>query len=192
MTKKLNRTQEFGLEWFKQHPGRKFSNSELKDLLPKAFKTRFGKKLEDPTRLARELHELGRIQKFPNVKARHYWYDQQQEQLPEEFDDDEIREILERDNFVCTVCKLGPADGVSVSVGYAVSIRRGGKLDVKNGRTLCQWHRWTLETAQDSDESQHNWRKLRKKLPEIGSPKAENFWNEFVQLLRQYGVDPTD
>jgi len=192
MRKRLTKSTEFALEWFKESPRRKFTNEEIKELLPKAYLIKTGKKLQDPTRSARELAEAGRIQKQPAVKARHYWYDPQLEVLPEEFDDEEKRKILERDNFRCVVCGKGVVDGAKVTVGYAMSTRRGGKLNTENGRTLCPLHRWTLETAQVSDEAQRNWRKLRKKLPEVGAPQAQNFWNELVQLLRKYGIDPSE
>jgi len=191
MPKKLSKSSEFALEWFKEHPDQQFTNEEIKKLLPEAFFVKTGKKLQDPTRSVRELAELRRIQKYPEGKARFYWYDPKLELLPEEFDDEERRQILERDGFRCVVCGKGSADGVKVTIGYALSTRRGGKLDIGNGRALCPIHRWTLETAQDSDEAKQNWRKLRTLLPEVGAPRAQTFWNDFVELLKKYGIDPS-
>ena len=190
--RKLTGKDRFALDWLKQFPMSKFSNEEIRELLPMEYLKKTGKKFQDPTRAVRELAAQGRVQKFPSNKARHYWYDPKLEVLPEEFNDDEKRAILERDGLRCVVCGKGVAEGIKVSVGYAMSTRRGGVLDIKNGRTLCPIHRWTLETAQDSDEAQKNWRKLRKNLPEVGDPRAQKFWNEFVELLNKYGVDPSD
>ena len=193
--RKLQKHDLFALDWFKQFPMRKFSNEEIRNLLPTAYlkSTRNKKnKFQDPCRSARKLVANGRIQKFPTTKARYYWYDPKLENLPEEFDDDEKTAILERDGLRCVVCGRGVADGVKVSVGYAMSTRRGGVLDIKNGRTLCPIHRWTLETAQDSDEGQRNWRKLRSKLPKMGEPRAQKFWKEFLELLKKYGIEPSE
>jgi hypothetical protein len=189
--RELNEKESFTLDWFKQFPMTKFSNWEIKELLPKEYLRKTGKKFQDPTRAARALAVQGRVQRFPNSKALHYWYDPNSEVLPEEFNDEEKRAILERDGLRCVVCGKGVAEGTKVSVGYAMSTRRGGVLDIKNGRTLCPIHRWTLETAQDSDEAQKNWRKLRKSLPEVGEPRAQRFWNEFIELLSKYGIDPS-
>jgi hypothetical protein len=186
------RKPDFLLEYLKSYPGRKFTPEQLRHKIEDAYKRQFGKEFNDVNRAARGLALQGRIQREPPNKAKFYWYDPKLEPTVEEFDEDDVREILERDGFACAVCKLGPADGVQVSVGYALSTRRGGKLDIRNGRTLCATHRWTLETAQDSDEAQHNWRKLREKLPAIGTPRSHHFWNEFVQLLKKYGIDPAD
>jgi len=183
---------DFLFEFLRKHPGRKFTPEQLRHKIEDAYLRQFGEPFNDVNRAARNLARRGQIQREPATKAKFYWYDPKLEVSVEEFDDDELREILERDGFACVVCKRGTADGVKVFVGYALSTRRGGKLDVKNGRTLCATHRWTLETAQDSDQAQHNWRKLRKKLPMIGVPKSQNFWNEFIQLLKKYGIDPTD
>jgi hypothetical protein len=183
---------DFLLEFLRKHPGRKFTPEQLRHKMEEAHLRKFGEPFNDVNKAARTLARRGQIQREPANKAKFYWYDPNLESTVEEFDEDEKREILERDGFACAVCKLGPADGVQVSVGYALSTRRGGKLDVKNGRTLCAMHRWTLETAQESDEAQRNWRKLRKKLPVIGSPQSQSFWNEFVQLLKKYGIDPAE
>jgi len=183
---------DFLLGFLKKHPNRKFTPEQLRHKMEAAHLRQYGTPFNDVNKAARTLARRGQIQREPANKAKFYWYDPKLEVSVEEFDDDEVREILERDGFKCAVCKLGPADGVQVSVGYALSTRRGGKLDVKNGRTLCSTHRWTLETAQDSDEAQHNWRKLRKKLPTIGSAQSQSFWNDFIQLLKKYGIDPAD
>jgi len=190
----LNRMSkpDFLFEYLKRHPGRKFTPEQLRHKIEGAYLRQHGVPFNDVNRAARTLARHGRIQREPLRRAKFYWYDPELEVAVEEFDEDEVRLILERDGFACAVCGRGPADGVQVSVGYAVSTRRGGKLDVKNGRTLCATHRWTLETAQDSDEAQRNWRNLRKKLPAIGEPRSLNFWNEFVQLLKKYGIDPAD
>ena len=191
--KKLTKKDLFALDWFKQFPMRKFSNEEIRNLLPAEYqKSALSKrdKFQDPSRSARKLAENKRIQKFPANKARFYWYDPESDYLPEEFDDAEKAFILERDGLRCVVCGRGVADGVKVSVGYALSTRRGGKLNVDNGRTLCPTHRWTLETAQDSDEGQRNWRKLLSSLPKVGEPRAQKFWEEFLELLKRYGIEP--
>lgn len=188
-----NMTQlDFLFEFLREHPGQKFTPEQLRHKIEKAHLRQFGEPFNDVNKAARTLARRGQIQREPKNKAKFYWYDPKLEETVEEFDEEEIREILERDGFVCSICKLGPADGVQVSVGYALSTRRGGKLDVRNGRTLCTIHRWTLETAQDSDEAQRNWRKLRRKLPMIGMPQSQNFWSDFVQLLKKYGIDPAD
>lgn len=184
---------DFAFEWFRRQPQRKFTPEEIREQLPAAFLKEHGKKFNDPNRAARNLVQAGRVQRTHKGLEQRFWYDPDLDILPEEFTEDEKSQILERDGFRCRICGKGPAEGAPVFVGYAKSIRRGGKLDVENGRTLCSIHRWILETAQDSPESAANFRRLREKLPQIGeSSRATNFWNEFVELLKRYGVDPTD
>ena len=184
---------EFAFEWFRRHPHREFTPEEIRDLLPAAFLSEHGKKFNDPNRAARNLVQAGRVQRTRKGPEQRFWYNPELDIQPEEFTEEEKSQILERDEFRCRICGKGPVDGASVYVSYAKSIRRGGKLDVENGRTLCGVHRWILETAQDSPESAANFRRLREKLPQIGqSPRATNFWNEFVELLRKYGVDPIE
>jgi hypothetical protein len=184
---------DFAYEWFRRQPNIEFTTEEIRELLPAAFQIEYGKKFNDPNRAARNLVQAGRIQRTQKGPEQKFWYDPDLEIQPEEFTDAEKTAIFERDEFKCRICGRGPAEGTPVFVGYAKSIRRGGKLDVDNGRTLCRVHRWILETAQDSPESAANFRRLREKLPQIGeSSKAANFWNEFVELLKKYGVDPTD
>jgi hypothetical protein len=184
---------EFALEWFRRQPDREFTPEEIREQLPAAFLEEFSKKFSDPSRAVRYLVQVGRVQRSSKGPAQKFWYNAELDIQPEEFTEAERTQILERDDFKCRICGRGPVDGVHVYVGYAKSTRRGGKLDVENGRTLCRVHRWILETAQDSSESAANFRRLREKLPQIGqSPKATNFWNEFVELLKKYGVDPID
>ena len=109
------------------------------------------------------------------------------------FTEEEITELLEKYDYRCSVCQRGAGDGVKVTVGYAVSVKRGGKLDIANGRVLCPRHKFILETAQDSETSASNFRRLKKKLPLIGktSAKGLKFWEEFFDLLERYEIDPT-
>jgi hypothetical protein len=184
---------DFALEWFRRYPRREFTPEEIRELLPKAFLSEHHRKFNDPNRAARSLVQAGRIQRNEKGSEQKFWYDPDLDSQPEEFNDAEKMEILERDQFRCRICGKGPADGTPVFVGYAKSTRRGGKIDVDNGRTLCRVHRWILETAQDSPESAANFRRLRERLPRIGeSSKAASFWSELVDLLKRYGVDPTE
>ena len=184
---------DFAFEWFRRQPNREFTPEEIRELLPAAFLSECNKKFNDPNRAARTLVQAGKLQRTQKGPEQRFWYDPSLDVQSEEFSEAEKTAILERDEFRCRICGKGPADGTPVYVGYAKSVRRGGKLDVENGRTLCRVHRWILETAQDSPESAANFRRLREKLPQIGqSSKATNFWNEFVDLLKKYGVDPTD
>ena len=184
---------EFLLEFMKSKPNRRFTPEQLREKVDDEYQLRFGSSFKDVNKAARTLARLGRIQREPKNKAKHYWFDPQLEIVPEAFDELEINQIFERDNFACVNCKRGSADGVKISVGYAKSRMRGGKFDISNGRTLCPIHRWILETAQDSDEARQNWRKLLGELPKIGeSARAQKFWDEFVELMRKHGVDPSE
>ena len=184
---------DFAFEWFRRQPRREFTPEEIRELLPTAYRNEVGKGFSDPNRAARELVQKGRLQRTQKGSKQRFWYDPNLDNQPEQFTEEEKIQILERDDYRCRICGKGAATGTSVYVGYAKSIRRGGKLDVENGRALCGVHRWVLETAQDSPESAANFRRLREKLPQIGqSSNATNFWNEFVALLERYGVDPLD
>ena len=72
-----------------------------------------------------------------------------------------------------------------------MSVKRGGKLDIANGRVLCPRHKFILETAQDSEVSAVNFRKLRKEFPQIGKTSARGmkFWEEFADLLARYDIE---
>ena len=186
------RQNDFAFEWFQRHVGQKFSPEEIELLLPQAYFDEFGKGFRDPMREARKLARAGRLQRGAKGTSQAYWYNAELDVQPEAFSEMEKTQILERDGFRCVICGQGPSVGIPVFVGYAKSARRGGQLDVDNGRTLCGIHRWILETAQESDECVANFRRLREKLPQIGeSPNATRFWNDFVELLKKYQIDPT-
>ena len=187
---------EFVMEWFQSHEREEFTNRQLETALRRDYKKATGKVFGDPTRTARKLHELGRVQRSPKGHSQHFWYDSQLDFIGEVevFTEEEVTSILEKYNYKCAVCKKSPADGVKVTVGYAVSVKRGGKLDITNGRVLCPRHKFILETAQDSEVSASNFRKMRKEFPQIGSSSARGmkFWEEFFDLMERYNVDPTN
>ncbi len=184
---------DFVISWFRAHELEKFTNRQLEAELRRDYKKATGKVFGDPTRTARKLHELGRLQRGPKGRTQFFWYDSQLDNVGEieEFTEDEKLAILEKYDYCCAVCNKGAADGVKVSVGYAVSVKRGGKLDIANGRVLCPRHKFILETAQDSDVSAANFRKLRKDFPQIGktSSKGIQFWEEFADLLAKYDIE---
>jgi hypothetical protein len=184
---------DFALQWFQRQPHKKFTPAEIREFLAADFLAEHGKTFSDPNRAARTLVQAGRLQRSQKGMEQSFWYDPSLDTEPEEFTSDEKTQIFERDSFRCRICGRGPVDNTPIFVGYAKSINRGGKLDVDNGRTLCGVHRWVLETAQDSAESAVNFRRLRARLPRIGeSPRATNFWNEFLELLKRYEIDPTN
>jgi hypothetical protein len=184
---------EFVIGWFEAHELERFTNRQLELELRRDYKKATGKVFGDPTRTARKLHELGRVQRSPKGRTQYFWYDSKLDNVGEMevFSEDEITIILEKYDYQCAVCKKGVADGIKVTVGYAVSVKRGGKLDVANGRVLCPRHKFILETAQDSEVSAVNFRKLRKAFPQIGksSAKGMKFWEEFADLLERYDIN---
>ena len=187
---------EFVLEWFGSHELKKFTNRQLEMELRRDYKKATGNVFGDPTRTARKLHELGRLQRSPKGKLQYFWYDSKLDNVAdvEVFTEEEKIIILEKYDYQCAICNKGVADGVKVTVGYAVSVKRGGKLDIANGRVLCPRHKFILETAQDSEVSAANFRKLRKDFPQIGKTSARGmkFWEEFLDLMIRHGIDPTD
>lgn len=183
---------DFAYEWFRRNPGKRWKPEEIRLELSRAYQDEHGKQFADPGRYARLLARQGHLQRSKKGTDLVFWYDPQLDIEVDRFTDEERSAILERDGFRCSICKKGAPDGVSVSVGYAVSERRGGKLDVENGRTLCDKHRFILQTAQDSAESATNFRRLQQKMPKVeSSSRAMRFWEEFLELLGRYGIDPT-
>ena len=184
---------EFVMEWFRTHELEKFTNRQLETALRRDYKKATGKVFGDPTRTARKLHELGRVQRSPKGRTQYFWFDSKLDNVGETevFTEDEKTAILEKYDYKCAVCNKGASDGVKVTVGYAVSVKRGGKLDIANGRVLCPRHKFILETAQDSEVSAVNFRKLRKEFPQIGKTSARGmkFWEEFADLLARYDIE---
>jgi hypothetical protein len=187
--------EEFVLNWFKNHELEKFTNQELEVALRRDYESETGKTFADPTRTARKLHELGRLQRTPKGRTQYFWYESILDKPVTDsvFTEEETSALLETYDFKCSVCKKGASDGIRTTVGYAISLERGGKRDVSNGRVLCPRHRFILETSQNSDTSALNFRRLRKKLPQIGKASAKElkFWEDFYDLLERYGIDPT-
>lgn len=184
---------EFVMEWFRTHELEKFTNRQLETALRRDYKKATDKVFGDPTRTARKLHELGRVQRSPKGPTQKFWYDSKLDNVGEieVFTEEEKTAILEKYDYLCAVCNKGVADGVKLTVGYAVSVKRGGKLDIANGRVLCPRHKFILETAQDSEVSAVNFRKLRKEFPQIGKTSARGmkFWEEFADLLARYDIE---
>ena len=187
--------EEYVLNWFKNHELEKFTNQELEVALRRDYESETGRTFADPTRTARKLHELGRLQRTPKGRTQYFWYESVLD-IPvtnSVFTEEETSALLETYDFKCSVCKKGASDGIRTTVGYAISVERGGKRDISNGRVLCPRHRFILETSQNSETSALNFRRLRKKLPQIGKASAKElkFWEDFYDLLEQYGIDTT-
>ena len=184
---------EFVIKWFREHELERFTNRQLEASLRSDYEKVSGLTFADPTRTARKLHELGRVQRSQKGPLQYFWYDSRLDNNGEmeAFTEAEITAILEKYDYQCSVCNRGAADGVKVTVGYAISVKRGGKLDVENGRVLCPRHRFILETAQDSEVSASNFRKIRNEFPQIGktSAKGMKFWEDFADLLERYGIE---
>lgn len=184
---------EFVIDWFRNHEHEEFTNRRLEAELRREYKKATGKTFGDPMRTARKLCELGRVQRSPKGRVQHFWYDSALDKAGEleVFTEDEIAALFEKYDYKCAVCSKGVMDGVKIAVGYAVSVKRGGKLDISNGRVLCPRHKFILETAQDSDLSAANFRIMKKKFPQIGSTSARGmkFWEELFDLMERYDIE---
>lgn len=48
-------------------------------------------------------------------------------------------DVLKRDNFRCTICGRSAADGVTLHVDHIKPVSKGGKTEMSNLRTLCDY-----------------------------------------------------
>ena len=48
-------------------------------------------------------------------------------------------DVLKRDNFRCTICGRSAADGVTLHVDHIKPVSKGGKTEIDNLRTLCDY-----------------------------------------------------
>lgn len=48
-------------------------------------------------------------------------------------------DVLKRDNFRCTICGRSASDGVTLHVDHIKPVSKGGKTEMSNLRTLCDY-----------------------------------------------------
>ena len=66
---------KFVIDWFKIHPGVKYSNSELEQNLREDYKKKFGEDFRDPLRAARKVHQNGIVRRSPRGPNQFYVFD---------------------------------------------------------------------------------------------------------------------
>ncbi len=180
---------EFARDWFYKHQNQIFSAHDLRESLTAEYRAATGQEFGDPGKMIRQLCKDNFLQR---VRRGFFKYDPDKEsrELIELFTDEDKAAIFERDGFRCAVCRRGTDEGVEVSVCYAKSPARGGKLDIENGRIFCSRHRFISETAQDSSSQVRNLRRLVSLFPmnDRSGARAQIFWEELVDLIGTYGV----
>ena len=48
-------------------------------------------------------------------------------------------DVMKRDNFRCTICGRSADDGVTLHVDHIKPVSKGGKTEMSNLRTLCDY-----------------------------------------------------
>lgn len=64
---------EFVVNWFRRHPGIKFTNAELEKKLREDFEAEHGGEFRDPLREARKAHQNGVVHRSPKGPSQVYW-----------------------------------------------------------------------------------------------------------------------
>jgi hypothetical protein len=184
--------RDFTRDWFEKRPNQVFTSRQLREMLTADYESLTGKVFGDPEKMVRDLFKARFLER---PSEGHYVYRTTGAKGKNKtgFTQKETMEILERDDFLCVICKRGAKDGVLLSVGFAKSLLRGGQLSIANGRTFCPRHKFISEIGQSSNSRTSHIRHLNAVLPssDKANARSQSFWEEFIDLLSKYGVDET-
>jgi hypothetical protein len=181
--------RDFTSDWFRKRPNQIFTARELRERLTADYETLTGKIFGDPEKMVRMLFQENFIERPYDG---HYVFQSDNDPYMGKFNftEKEMIEVLERDNFKCVICKRGETEGISLSVGFAKSVLRGGLASVENGRTFCQRHKFISEIGQSSHSRSAQLRRLNALFPmsDKGGARSQTFWEDLIDLLGKYGV----
>lgn len=186
---KKNITQlDIVMEFYYKNPGREISHPEVVDWVVDEYKRRTGKIFRDPDRAIRKLAQNGTLIK---IKKGIYKYDPDSviNRELEDFTSAQKRMILERDNYKCVVCGLGPKNGVELHVDHIKPKDLGGKATIENGQTLCSQHNFIKKNFNQTETAKKMFVNLLALAKKEKNKEIEKFCLDILEIYEKHKIN---
>jgi len=147
---KIISQREFVKSWFQKNPNRDILHTESRPAIEIGWEKLTGKRLGDSDRAIRKLGQIGFLIK---VKKGVYRYDPDlvTQRVLEDFSSRDKKLILERDEYKCVICGLGPREGRDLQVDHIKPKELGGSGEITNGQTLCAQHNFMKKISSQTE-----------------------------------------
>lgn len=180
--------EEIVKEYFINNPNRDIKHPEVVDWVVSEYKKRTGKVFRDPDRQIRKLHQQGFLIK---ISKGIYKYDSEyviKKEL-EDFSPEQVKIILERDNYRCVICGKGIKDGIDIHVDHIKPKDLGGKAEIENGQVLCAQHNFQKKNYKQTETGKKMFIRLYEAAKKIGDEETMKFCIEILEVYKKNKVN---
>ena len=187
----INPNSQLGLimEFFENNPNKDIPHKEIVEWLYAEHLKRTGKKIADPDRGIRSLHQKGYLIK---VSKGVYRYDPlfiTKRDVLEDFTPKMKRQILERDGHRCVICGRGKNEGLELHVDHIKPKDKGGKATLENGQVLCSLHNFRKRNLGQTETGKKMFIRLREQAIAIGDDELIKFTTEVLELYEANNIN---
>ena len=164
------------LSYYRARPCREIPHAEVVDWATAAWEEQTGRKLRDPDRAIRKLHQEGQLVK---VRKGVYMYDPAvaHSVKPDEFSPELKEAIKKRDGYRCVICGDSGEAGNELHVDHIKPRDKGGSATVENGQTLCSMHNMRKKNLGQTETG----KKMFMRLYDAASQSGDEALCEFIE-----------
>ena len=175
-------------EFFVNNPLRDISHPEVVDWVVVEFRKRTGEVFRDPDRSIRSLSQQGFLIK---VSKGVYRYDPEyvHNRELEDFTPAQKKEILERDNYKCTICGRGKQDGVELHIDHIKAKDFGGEATIENGQTLCAQHNFLKKNFKQTETGKKMFIRLYELAKVQEDQTLQKFCAEILEVFEKNNIN---
>jgi len=172
------------LSYYRARPGRAIQHAEIVDWATAMWEKQTGRKLRDPDRAIRKLHEIGQLVK---IRDGVYMYDPHlvRSIKLDEFSETLKEAIKKRDGYRCVICGVSGDAGNKLHVDHIKPKDKGGKATLENGQTLCSMHNMRKKNLGQTETG----KKMFIRLYDAAAQSGDDALCEFIEdVLSVYEV----
>lgn len=175
-------------EYYKSRPDKSIPHAEAVDWATREYTERTGKKLRDPDRAIRKLHQEGLLVKEGKGIYKYSPSHASQRKL-EDFSATQKKQILKRDEYKCVVCGQGEKEGYEIHVDHIKPKDRGGRATVENGQTLCATHNFRKKNYSQTESGKQMFIQLREQAKAVGDDNIVTFAEAILKTYKKYDIN---
>lgn len=176
------------LDYFKKNPNRNINHPEVVDRSEKKYTELTGKKLRDPDRAIRKLHQEGLLIK---VEDGVYKYDPRfaKKKILETFSPKMKEKIFKRDDYKCVQCGKGKKNGIQIHADHIMPMDFGGKATLNNGQTLCGQHNYLKKNLKQTETGKKMFIRLYELSKEKGNKPYKDFCKDILTVFDKHNIN---
>ncbi|MCY3557299.1 MAG: HNH endonuclease signature motif containing protein [Chloroflexi bacterium] len=187
MARRMNQ-KEFIFSYYQERPNVTIPHAEVVDWATAEWEQRTGKKLRDPDRMIRKLHQEGMLQKLGNGSYR-YDPDLTVDRMLEDFSSADKQEILKQDGYRCVICGASRAEGVELHVDHIKPKDRGGRATIENGQTLCAMHNYRKKNLGQTETGKKMFIRLYDVARDTGDKQLCEFIRDVLKTYERHNIN---